>query len=87
MAGYNRPAGTEPIGQLYRLDGDGKVQLIVDGFVCSNGPSFSPDGRVTYHTQTHDRVIYAYDIDVDTGETRDQRIFAIVEPDTGVGLS
>jgi xylono-1,5-lactonase len=83
-AGTTDRQETEPIGQLYRLDGDGMVQLMVDGFICSNGPSFSPDGRVMYHTQTHDRVIYAYDIDVGTGEARNQRIFAIVEPDTGV---
>ena len=83
-AGTTDRQETEPIGQLYRLDRDGKMQLIVDGFICSNGPSFSPDGRVMYHTQTHDRVIYAYDIDVDTGEARNQRIFAIIEPGSGV---
>src|SRR5262245_749781 len=83
-AGTTDRQETDPVGQLYRIDGDSKVELITGGYICSNGPSFSPDGRVMYHTRTHDRAIYAYDIDLDTGEARNERIFAVIEPGTGV---
>jgi sugar lactone lactonase YvrE len=83
-AGTTDRLETEPIGCLYRIDRGASVARIVDGFICSNGPSFSPDGRVMYHTRTHDRAIYAYEIRPETGEASNGRIFARIEPDTGV---
>jgi len=83
-AGTTDRLETEPIGCLYRIDRGASVAPIADGFICSNGPSFSPDGRVMYHTRTHDRKIYAYDIHPDTGEATNGRIFARIEPGTGV---
>lgn len=35
------------------------------GYRVTNGPAFSPDGRVLYHTDTLDRVIYRFDLDSD----------------------
>ena len=83
-AGTTDRLETEPVGCLYRIDRGASVARIADGFICSNGPSFSPDGRVMYHTRTHDRAIYAYDIHPKTGEATNGRIFARIEPDTGV---
>jgi sugar lactone lactonase YvrE len=83
-AGTTDRLETEAIGQLYRIDADGQTTSFAEGFVCSNGPSFSPDGRVMYHTCSHERVIHAYDIDLRTGQASNRRLFATVDPSAGV---
>jgi D-xylonolactonase len=75
---------TETIGCLYRLDPDGGFEAIADGFICSNGPSFSPNGRTMYHTRSHERVIMGYDIDPVTGVASNPRVFANIGADQGV---
>jgi sugar lactone lactonase YvrE len=74
----------EKIGCLYRIDPDGRSTAVADGFICSNGPSFSPDGRLMYHTSSHERTIYAYDLDPGTGRAANRRVFAIIDAAAGV---
>jgi len=74
----------EPLGRLYRIDPDGTAASVADGFICSNGPSFSPDGRIMYHTCSHEGVINAYDIDPGTGQASNRRVFARIDPAAGV---
>ncbi|RWB70993.1 SMP-30/gluconolactonase/LRE family protein [Mesorhizobium sp.] len=74
-AGTTDRVEAEALGQLYRIDADGAATMFADGFVCSNGPSFSPDGRTMYHSCTLERVINAFDIDPDTGEASNSRPF------------
>jgi xylono-1,5-lactonase len=83
-AGTTDRMETEPLGRLYRIDPDATATSVADGFVCSNGPSFSPDGRVMYHTCSHERVINAYDIDPRTGHASNRRVFARIAPAAGV---
>jgi sugar lactone lactonase YvrE len=83
-AGTTDRQETEEIGCLYRVDANGDVTPVAAGFVCSNGPSFSPDGRTMYHTRSNERVIHSYDIDVDTGLAHSPRVFATVEAEAGV---
>jgi xylono-1,5-lactonase len=54
---------TEASGVLYQLD---KGLLVVhdSGYVVTNGPAFSPDGRTFYHTDSANRVVYAFDREV-----------------------
>jgi xylono-1,5-lactonase len=75
---------TEPIGELYRIACNGQAALIASGFIASNGPSFSPDGRIMYHTSSHDRTIYAYDIEGESGIASNRRIFARIHPADGI---
>jgi sugar lactone lactonase YvrE len=75
---------TESIGALFCIDRGPSVTRISDGYICSNGPSFSPDGHIIYHTRTHDRTIYAHDIDLTTGEAGPGRIFATIPAEQGV---
>src|SRR6202007_2745614 len=82
-AGPTARMETEPLGRLYRIDPDGTATSVADGFICSNGPSFSPDGRVMYHTCSHERVINAYDIDPATGQSSNRRVFARIDPAAG----
>jgi sugar lactone lactonase YvrE len=83
-AGTTDRMETEALGRLYRIDPDGTATSFAEGFVCSNGPSFSPDGRIMYHSCSHERVINAYDIDPATGRASNPRLFARIAPAKGV---
>jgi D-xylonolactonase len=47
-------------GCLYCLDTAGRCTRHDSGYVVSNGPTFSPDHDVLYHTDTTRRVIYRF---------------------------
>ena len=49
-------------GVLYRLDPDLSLHKLDDQYIITNGPAFSPDGKIMYHNDTTKRVIYAYDV-------------------------
>lgn len=51
----------EPSGALYRLGENGRCARLDEGYVITNGPAFSPDGRIFYHTDTGGRTVYAFD--------------------------
>ena len=57
---------TAPTGSLYRLDLDGPV-AVDSGIAITNGPCFSPDGKILYHTDTLKKTIYAFDLGEDGG--------------------
>lgn len=61
-------------GALYRLDRDRRVTRIDDGYRITNGPAFSPDGRLMYHTDTLERTVYAFDLAAD-GRASNKRVF------------
>ena len=61
-------------GVLYRFDG-AQVAAMDDGYVITNGPALSPDGRTLYHTDTLSRRIYAFDV-LEDGALERKRIFA-----------
>jgi sugar lactone lactonase YvrE len=65
-------------GALYRLGADGAVARIDDGYCITNGPAVCPSREVLYHTDTLERVIYAFDIAPDGGLSG-KRIFARIE--------
>lgn len=48
-------------GALYLWDGK-RLARKDDGYVITNGPCISPDGRTFYHTDTLSRRIYAFDL-------------------------
>jgi len=61
-------------GALYQLTEKGCVRRD-DGYVITNGPAESPDGSVLYHTDTLEKVIYAFDRAPD-GTLSGKRVFA-----------
>lgn len=83
FAGTTDKLESEKLGQLYALAPGGIPELIADGYICSNGPSFSPDGHVVYHTRSHDREIWAYELD-GNGVTIRSEIFARIGLDEGI---
>jgi len=64
----------EPTGVLYRFDGR-QVARMDEGYVITNGPAVSPDGRTLYHTDTLDKRVYAFDLAPD-GSLSNRRPFA-----------
>jgi sugar lactone lactonase YvrE len=69
-----------PSGQLYCFD-RGKLAVMDSGYVITNGPAFSPDGRLLYHTDTLERRIYVFDLDA--AGTLNKRLFVEIEEGAG----
>lgn len=70
-----------PSGCLFCLDDSGLSERDT-GYVITNGPALSPDGRVLYHTDTLKKIIYAFDLDA-AGEIRNKRVFVRIEEGAG----
>lgn len=79
-AGSMDQAEREDSGSLYRLDPDLSLHRMDEGYVISNGPAFSPDGSVLYHTDSVRRVVYAFDLRADGGIS-DKRVFVALQGD------
>jgi len=71
----------EPSGALYQLTDAGCIRRD-PGYVVTNGPAESPDGRVLYHTDTLAGLIYAFDR-TRTGSLSNKRVFARFAPGSG----
>ena len=74
-------AERDPTGRLYCFDREG-LKAMDAGYVITNGPAFSPDGRVLYHTDTLAKIIYAFDLKSDGGISG-KRIFVRIEDGAG----
>lgn len=73
-------------GDLYRVDPDGIVTLVGEGYQVSNGLGFSPDGKLLYHADSPPKAIYAYDVTSDR-TLKNRRIFAQVPEGYPDGLA
>jgi sugar lactone lactonase YvrE len=74
-------AEAEASGALYQLTDRGCLRRDA-GYVITNGPAASPDGRTLYHTDTLAKVIYAFDRDAG-GTLANKRVFATIAADGG----
>lgn len=75
----NWKAGT---GQIWRIDTDGSVHLLLDNLGTTNGIEVSPDGKILYVNESVQRKVWAYDLDKD-GQISNKRIL-IEFPDFGM---
>src|SRR5690606_30483317 len=67
-------------GSLYRYDGHSLTRMD-QGYVITNGPAISPDGRTLYHVDTVNQQVLAFDVDA-AGTLSNKRPFArISDPD------
>lgn len=82
-AGTMDGACRQPTGALYRLDPNGNVHRMDDGYVITNGPAWSPDGRTLYHNDTMRRTVFAFACDPETGTIDDKRVFVRITEDDG----
>jgi D-xylonolactonase len=74
--GSMHDAEEAPSGVLYRVGGKrgANVTRMDDGYIITNGPAISPDGRTLYHTDTLEKRIYAFDLVAD-GTLSNKRLF------------
>jgi sugar lactone lactonase YvrE len=68
-------AESHPVGELYRLDGDGSFRSVDAGFVASNGIDWSPDGRWMYFVDSRKAAIYRYSVELESGEVEPRELF------------
>ena len=87
----NAVQGQRPVrnSSLYRLDPDLSIDRLESGIKCTNGPCWSPDNRTFYFADSYDKLMYAYDYDIDTGNVANRRVFAdtLEYPGTFDGLT
>lgn len=73
------PTRLEGRGRLHRVDAapDGTLSTseLGSGIGVSNGMAFTPDGRTMYWADTLRDTVWVYDVDPDTGERHDERVF------------
>ena len=78
------PAKEYQKGKLIRIDTDGTATVLDEGFDLSNGLAFSPDQRTLYFADSVARRIHAYDYSVETGTTKNARVFVQVPSTEGL---
>jgi sugar lactone lactonase YvrE len=61
-------------GSLYRIDPDLRCTAVDTGYGITNGPAFSPNGQVMYHSDTLRQITYAFDLDTGSNASN-RRIF------------
>ena len=70
-------------GALYRLDGNGRVELMLDDLTISNGLGWSPDGATMYLADSGPRVVHTYSFDAESGTISDGRVLIAVGAEVG----
>lgn len=71
-------------GALYRLDRDGRTELVLGGLTVSNGLGWSPDGGTMYLADSGTRVVHAFAFDAERGTISGGRALATVAEEVGV---
>ncbi len=61
-AGSKDDQDEQASGALYRLDADLRWKRLDDGYGVANGPTFCPENKTLYHTDSAARTIYAMDL-------------------------
>ena len=65
-------------GKLFCVQTNTSIDVLDEGILHSNGLGFSPDNRTLYYTDCAERIIYAYDYDIEKGQVRNRRVFVKV---------
>lgn len=73
-AGTMDDAMEQSSGALYRVDAADRWQRVDDGYRVTNGPAFSPDGRLMYHNDSALQLTYVFDLGAD-GTAANRRVF------------
>jgi len=84
IAGSMHNDCTETSGSLYRLDLDMTCTRLDGGFICANGPCWSPDNTTLYVADSYAGTFLSYRYDIDTGDIADRRVLFTVPDSEGV---
>ncbi|WP_255358926.1 SMP-30/gluconolactonase/LRE family protein [Rhizobacter sp. Root1221] len=74
---------THPTGALYRYEAGGRCERMDDGYVVTNGPTWSADGRTMYFNDTVHQQVNAFDLDPATGTLSNKRPWLKLAPGEG----
>ncbi len=66
----------EPRGKLYAMGLDATLREIDNDIFLSNGPCWSPDDTILYHSDSIRNTVFAYDYDIETGTATNRRAWA-----------
>lgn len=82
---YDQTAGDNfERGRLYSVDRKGNISIIDDGWGLPNGIAFSPDNKIMYVVDTYERVVYAYDYDLETGKACNKHVAVRIPENEGI---
>lgn len=81
-AGSMALGADQPTGALYRLDPDGSITRLDDGYIVPNGPAFSLDERTMYHADSARGCIYRFPVHED-GSLGERAVFLQFETNWG----
>jgi sugar lactone lactonase YvrE len=70
-------------GALYRLDVDGRIELVLEDLTISNGLGWSPDGSTMYLADSGPRVIHAFTFDTERGTISSGGVLVTVPEEIG----
>jgi sugar lactone lactonase YvrE len=73
----------QPLGSLYRVTADGRVEKRSEGYAVSNGLAWSPDGRIMYHSDSTSAIVEAWDFDPATGAQSNHRVIVKLSNEEG----
>jgi sugar lactone lactonase YvrE len=65
---------SEKVGAFYRVDTDLKATKVDGPYLCTNGPTFSPDLKRLWHVESFDKVVYVFDVAED-GTLSNKQVF------------
>lgn len=66
---------SRPSGSFHRIDPDGSTHAMFDDVLTPNSVAFSPDDRTLYFSDTRRFRIWAFDLDIETGNIANRRLF------------
>ncbi|MFC0247054.1 SMP-30/gluconolactonase/LRE family protein [Citricoccus parietis] len=78
---------TPGAASLYRLDVDGRVDVVLDGVTISNGLDWSPDGSLAYYNDTPTGHVSVFDYDTANGLTARRSFVQIADGGQPDGLT
>ncbi|MCF6775293.1 SMP-30/gluconolactonase/LRE family protein [Thiotrichales bacterium 19X7-9] len=73
-----------PIGKLYCISPSGKIEVVDEGFIVSNGTDFNHDFTSMYFTDSRQSTIYQYDYNLENGSISNKRPLVIYDHGDGV---
>lgn len=74
----------EHAGALYRIDGDGQVDKILDQLTIPNGLIWLHDHKTFYHIDSPEGNVKAYDYDIDSGSISNPRTVINIPDEWGL---
>jgi len=83
VGGMNEVSG-KPDSSVISIDGNLKVQTLIDQISCANSTCFSPAGNTMFFADTPDREILAFDYEKGRGTLTNKRLHASFKQEPGL---